>query len=191
MLARRRQTTGKPHARHCTHWLKRGLRAVVPCLAAYALAANLILLAFATTVMSAGASMTGTVVVAQGEGRPAVRLAMVLCRPGAAWSDAFDADDATAPGDAHQRQCCGICALQGAGLPGPADTHGLLMPEWRAAGVPVPVGEEPHLAPRRLSPPARAPPGRTYAISLHEKSSDFMTVDRFDGAIPSADRKDA
>ncbi|MGV6875414.1 hypothetical protein ACUSIJ_22315 [Pseudochelatococcus sp. B33] len=142
------------------HWLNRFLRAAIPCVVAYGLAAHLILLAFATTVMAMGSQgrADSIVIAARGDVQVAIRLATVLCRPGAAWSDAFDAGEHTNPDRAPARLCCGICALQGAGLPGPAGAYALLTPEWRRALALGDIREAPRLAAPRLSPPARGPP---------------------------------
>lgn len=156
MFPHRRQTIGINGLRHCQNWLYRSLRIAVPCLVAYAMAAHLILLAFATTAM---ATMGPAIMVAApGNAQAAVRLAMVLCRPGGAWTDAFDSPENTAPDDAHARLCCGICALQGAGLSGRTGDSGLLTPQWRSARTPVPLREAPRIATPRLLPPVRGPP---------------------------------
>lgn len=141
------------------------LRFLLPFAVSYGLAAHLILLAFATTVMSTAApggrmqARAESVVAAmQDDTQVAVRLAMVLCRPGAAWTDALDSGEDTAPHDGPARLCCGLCVLQGAGLAPPADAHAPLTREWRRAHAPTPIRDAPRLAAPRLSPPARAPP---------------------------------
>lgn len=164
MFCSRRQTIGRQGVKSLSQRVVRTLRAALAFLLAYGLVAQLIVLTFAVTTLTlpggaASAAMrsaSGAFAVTDGS-RTATGLAMVLCRPGATLPDAID-DGQTAPESIHGRLCCGICALQGAGLAPPAEVYTLLAREWRTVRAGFAIPEGPHLVTPRLSPPARGPP---------------------------------
>lgn len=152
--------TGRQLASRCAHWLNRSLRLAVPFLAAWGLAVHLILLAFAVTSMAGMGTRAESmlIVASDGDAPVAKRLAMVLCRPGAAWTDGYDTAGGADPDGAHMRQCCGICALQGAGLPGAGPDYSRLPPDRRSADVRIDSESGRWFPSPGLLPPARGPP---------------------------------
>ena len=131
----------------------RNVRQAIAMLVAYAMAAHLIFLAFATTAMALG--MQGRRDSAFVGLASTKQLIMVLCRPSALW---MDADDADMPDDTHLRGCCGLCAVQSAGLWEVPTDFSILLFRRQSTAICWNVGRSAPSGAYRIAPIARGPP---------------------------------
>lgn len=132
------------------------MRQAIAVLVAYGIAAHLILFAFAATAMSIGMQGQGDSLFTSSASSK--RLIMVLCRPSALWTDGAVADDSEMPDSTHLRGCCGVCAMQSAGL-WDAPTDFTAVPPYReSTELRWRVGAGTISDSDRITPSARGPP---------------------------------
>lgn len=147
---------GYSNITYCDISLNRIMRQVITMLVAYGMAAHLILFAFAVTAMSVGMQGQGDFLFAGSASTQ--RLIMVLCRPSTLWTDGTDANDADMPDGTHLRGCCGVCAVQSAGLwDAPADYFSI-SPYRESAELRWLIGAVAVSDCESITPSARGPP---------------------------------